>query len=118
MHQNIQVSVIHYNYWISAYFLSQTRDSAAFQSKKFSLILFRPVSVLGYYSNSADLVQTLQNATSDQGLHCLLREITIVIKMLNYPPETSKSGNGFIQVIRMDKSTGQKRGNLEVDTPP
>ena len=30
------------------------------------------IPVLGYYANSADLVQTPQNAACDQGLHCLL----------------------------------------------
>ena len=30
----------------------------------------------------------------------------------NYPPETPETGNGLIQMMRMDKSTGQKRVNL------
>ena len=31
----------------------------------------------GYYENSADPVQTPPNAASDQGLHCLLTEISM-----------------------------------------
>ena len=32
---------------------------------------------LGYHANSADLVQRLQNAASDQDLHCLHTEISV-----------------------------------------
>ena len=30
-----------------------------------------------YYANGADPVQMLQNEVSDQGLHCLLTEISV-----------------------------------------
>ena len=61
--------------------------------------------ILGFYANSADPVQMPLNVVSDQGLHCML---TKYIKSEN-PLETLKTTNGLFQVIRMDKSTGQKR---------
>ena len=35
------------------------------------------IPVLGYFANSADPVQTPPYAASDQGLHCLLTEISM-----------------------------------------
>ena len=32
------------------------------------------ITILGYYANSADLVQMPPNATSDQSQHCLLTD--------------------------------------------
>ena len=32
---------------------------------------------MGYHANDADLVQRLQNAASDQGLHCLHTKISV-----------------------------------------
>ena len=49
-----------------------------------------------------------QNGASDQGLHYLLTEISKENPVKNVP-ETPKTRNGLIQVIRMDKSTGQNR---------
>ena len=47
------------------------------------------------------------NSASDQGLHCLLTEISMENTVKNIlsklPPETR---NGLVQMIRMDKSTG------------
>ena len=52
---------------------------------------------------SADLDQTPQNKASDRGLHCLLTGISIRNKMKwKSTPETPKSGNGLVQLIRMD----------------
>ena len=52
----------------------------------------------------------VQNAASDQDLHCLLTEISMenTVKMEKNPLETHKTRNGLIRMIRMDKSTGQK----------
>ena len=46
---------------------------------------------------------------SGQGLHCLLTEISMenAVKMKT-STKTPKTRNGLIQMIRMDKSTGQK----------
>ena len=48
--------------------------------------------ILGYYANSADPDQTLQNAVSVQGLHCLLTETSTenTVKVKN-PPEPPKT---------------------------
>ena len=45
---------------------------------------------------------------SKRGLHCLCTAISmdVIVKMKN-PPETPKTRNGLIQMIRMDNSTGQ-----------
>ena len=62
----------------------------------------------GYYANSADPVQTLPNAVSDQGLHGFLTEISTknaCSKNENIP----QTRNGLIQIIKIDKSTGQER---------
>ena len=40
-------------------------------------LVFRLKTCLGTYTNSADPVQVLQNAASDQGQHCLLTGITM-----------------------------------------
>ena len=49
-----------------------------------------------------------QNAASDQGLHCLLTGISIQNKMkTKSTQDTPKFGNGLVQLIRMEKSTGQ-----------
>ena len=71
---------------------------------------------MGYDANSADPVQMPQNAASDQDLHCLLTEISVksAVKIEN-PPEKPKTRNGIIQMIRMDKSTSQKRVNKAWD---
>ena len=37
--------------------------------------LVRQDTLFGYYANSADPFQTMPNAVSDQGLHCLLTEV-------------------------------------------
>ena len=52
-----------------------------------------------------------QNAASDQGLHCwvtgfLWKKKTVEVKIVT---ETFKITNELNQMIRMDKSTGQKR---------
>ena len=70
----------------------------------------RQGTLLGYYANSADPVQTPPNAASDQYLHCLLTEISMEMQQKSkQPSETSKTRNGIIQMMRMDKSSGQKR---------
>ena len=63
---------------------------------------------LGTYAISADPVQALQNALSDQGLHCLLTGISMrnIIKQ-NTLTETPKIKNGLIQVIRTDNDTSR-----------
>ena len=61
---------------------------------------------LGYNTNSADPVQMPQNAASDEGLLCLL----LGICMLNTMKVNPETRNGLIQMIRMDKYTGQKFG--------
>ena len=50
-----------------------------------------------------------QYLASHQDLHCLLTEISMEnsVKMKNLP-ETLKTKNGLIQMIRMNKSTSQK----------
>ena len=54
--------------------------------------------------------QGLHNAASGQGLHNLLSEISMEnAKKWKHPPETPKTKNGLIRIIKMDKSTGQKR---------
>ena len=55
---------------------------------------------------------------SYQGLHCLLKKIYMesAVKMIKHPPETLKTMNGLIQMIRMDKSTGLKRVNIFVSS--
>ena len=67
-----------------------------------------PHFVLGFYANSADPVQTPPNAASELGLHCLLTEISIENAVKINPPDIPQPGNGLVQMIRMDKSTGQK----------
>ena len=52
-----------------------------------------------------------QNTASDwESLHCLLTEVSMqnTVKV-KYSPETSKSTNRLSQMIRMNKSTCQKR---------
>ena len=66
------------------------------------LTLFKPDTVLGYYANSADPVQTPPNAASDQGLHCLFTDISM---------QYAKIRNGLVQLIRLIKSIGQKSLN-------
>ena len=49
--------------------------------------LFRPeYTHFGYFPNSADSVQMPPNAASDQGLHCLLTEISMenAVKMKTF----------------------------------
>ena len=61
-------------------------------------------------ANSADPVQKQQNTAFDQGLHCLLTRISVQNKMKwKHLPDTPKTRNGFIQMIRLDKSTNQER---------
>ena len=68
------------------------------------------ISVLGYNANSADPVQTPSNAAFDQGLHCLLTEISMESTGKGkHPPEAPKTKIELIQMIRMDKPTGQTR---------
>ena len=48
---------------------------------------------------------------SDQVPHCLLAEISMEnIVKIKHPPKPPKTRNGLIQIIKMDKSTGQKKG--------
>ena len=48
------------------------------------LTVFRKDTLLGYYVNSADSVQMPRKVVSDQGLHCLLTEISMenTVKMI------------------------------------
>ena len=46
---------------------------------KFTLPIYAYRPFCGTYANNADPDQTLQNAASDQGLHCLLTESSIKI---------------------------------------
>ena len=67
------------------------------------------IPVLGTYENSAESVQTPQNAASDQDLHFFLRNVyanTIKVKIFTRNPRTT---NGLIRIVRMAKPTGQKR---------
>ena len=66
-----------------------------------------------YYAKSADSIQMPYLVASDQGLHCLRTEISmeIAVKMKG-STKTPKTRTGFIQMIRMDKSTGQIRVNM------
>ena len=57
-------------------------------------------------TNSVDPDQMPQNATSDQGLHCLHSGITI-----KSTPDTPKVGNGLVQFARVEESTRHKRDN-------
>ena len=60
-------------------------------------------------ANSADPVQTPQNVASELGLHYFLTGTTMQITINGkHPLETPKTRNGLIQMIKMDKSTGQK----------
>ena len=65
---------------------------------------------LGYNAKSADPVQMPPNVASELGLHCLITEISTenAGKIKKQPPETPKTRNGLIQMIRMDKSICQK----------
>ena len=53
-----------------------------------SVTVYKPfldqIPIWGYYANSADPVQMLQNAASHQDLHCLLTEISMenAVKMI------------------------------------
>ena len=77
-----------------------------------NLTLFRPNPVWRTQANIADPVQTPQNAASDQGLHCLLTDIsmqnTITMKTSARIPSTC---NGLIQMLKTDKFTDQRRIN-------
>ena len=61
------------------------------------------IPFLGSHANSADPVQTPQNAASELGQHCVLSGISeqTTIK-LQHPPGTPKSRNRFIQMIRVN----------------
>ena len=72
------------------------------------LIHFRPATPFGYYASSAEPVQMPPSGASDRGLHCLISEIT----MENAVKIKTKTTNGLIQMIRMDKLTSQKRVNI------
>ena len=64
------------------------------------------IPFFGTYVNSADPDQMSQNAASDQGLHCLLTGMSIRNRLkMKSTPNTHKIGNGFVQLIRMDRST-------------
>ena len=47
---------------------------------------------------------------SDQDLHCILQGIAVqnIVKLKKRLPETPKTRNGLIQMVRMGKSAGQK----------
>ena len=64
----------------------------------------------GTYANSAGPDQTPQNAASNQDLHCLLTGMSIQnnIKMKS-TSDTPPFEDGFVQLIRMDKSIRQIR---------
>ena len=66
---------------------------------------------MGYYADNPDPVQMPQNVASDQDLPCLLvgSPMQNIVKIKN-PPETPQTRNGLVQIIRMNKSTGQKTG--------
>ena len=48
---------------------------------------------------------------SDQGRHCMLIEISMenAVKMKTTYHKNPKNRNGLIQVVRMGKTTGQKK---------
>ena len=73
------------------------------------------ISVSVAYANSADLVQTPQNAASDQGLHCLVTGIsmqnTVKVKIFTGHPKNYKWTRPNDK-DRLDKSTSQKRVKL------
>ena len=56
------------------------------------------------------------NMVSDQGLHCLHTglSVQITIKLKASTKQQKPLRNAFIQMIRVDNSTGQKRANHEV----
>ena len=57
-------------------------------------------------------MQTVQTATSEQGLHSLLPDRIFLCKIqlrLKYSQETPKTVNELIQIIWMEKSTDLKR---------
>ena len=63
--------------------------------------------------NSIDPGQTPQNAMSEQGIHCLLTGISMrYTKRRKNPTEKPKTTNKFVQMNRLDESTGQKRFTL------
>ena len=62
-------------------------------------------SLLSFLDHCADPVQMPQNAASDQGQHCLYAKYNNNEKS----PETPKTRNGLIQMMKLDKCTGQKR---------
>ena len=80
-----------------------------------SLTFLNQNPVLGYYANSADPVQMLPNAASDQDLHCFFfnseNSVENIAKMKTSTPKTR---NRLIQMKGMDKSTGHDRVSLEV----
>ena len=53
-------------------------------------------------------------AAAEQSLHCLLTEISMenAVKNKRHPPETPNSRNKLVQMIKLDKSTGQRAYNL------
>ena len=55
-------------------------------NKQESLSLSDLQPILGLYANSTDPVQTPQKAASDQGQHCLFREISVenTIKKISF----------------------------------
>ena len=64
---------------------------------------------MGTHAENADPDLMLQNAASDQGLHCLLTGISTKIQNLKHLPETPHARNGLIQMIKVDKSMSQKK---------
>ena len=78
-------------------------------AKQRLLTLFKPDTCFGIYTNSADPVQMPQSTL-----------IAYRIFSAKYStsekksPETPKTRNGLTQMIRMEKSIGQKRVNFNL----
>ena len=66
------------------------------------------------YANNPDPVQVPQNAAPDESQHFLRDGISMqnIYKKNETVTRTPKNRNGLIQMIRLDKSTGQKRVEL------
>ena len=68
--------------------------------------LLDKMPLVWYYSNSVDTDQKLQNAAFDQDQQCLLKFYAKYNRMRT-STRTPKTRNWPIQIIRIDKSTGQ-----------
>ena len=66
-------------------------------------------------ANNANSVQMPQNAAPDEGLRCLLTEISVqnTVKMKT-STRTPKTRNGLVQMIKIDKSAYRKGSRFKI----